>query len=330
MKTVKTAGLRSIVILGLDNPAFGDGSPRTREAIAAFAEFAAAAAARYGPDQLAWEIWNEPDLDRFWTPRADPAAYARLALATCTAIKAKAPGAVVIGPASAALPDPTRPKTLALHQALRDAGAWACLDAASAHFYDLGLARSAPSPVQVAPHALAASQFVRRALGGRPLICTEWGYSERAPGGPRADNALKMVLLNRANGVPLTVLYQWRDHGRKALDPEDHFGLVDVDGQDKGGVDRLHQFMDLAGSATHVERLAPRDGDDVLLLLRFPDGNNALAAWTEAPGPARDLQIEGRKTLSLNKAPRFIALGRRVPRMSVRVGWNDIFRSDAQ
>jgi polysaccharide biosynthesis protein PslG len=43
-----------------------------------YAAFVMAAVKRYHGVVHRWEIWNEPNKDAFWRPKADPAAYARL------------------------------------------------------------------------------------------------------------------------------------------------------------------------------------------------------------------------------------------------------------
>jgi peptidoglycan hydrolase-like protein with peptidoglycan-binding domain len=63
----------------------------------AFATFAAAAAARYGPEGVSdWEIWNEPNNTGFWGPVSDCAAYTALLKAAYPAIKTANPSATVI------------------------------------------------------------------------------------------------------------------------------------------------------------------------------------------------------------------------------------------
>jgi hypothetical protein len=62
-----------------------------------YATFIRAAAKRYGPMGVhAWEIWNEPNLSRFWSPKADPAAYTALLKLAYPAIKSADPKATVI------------------------------------------------------------------------------------------------------------------------------------------------------------------------------------------------------------------------------------------
>lgn len=85
-------------------------APRTDASRQAFAEFAAAAARRYGPGGAfwrqqpgldaepigTWQIWNEPNLSSFWGPAVDPAGYAALVQAAAPAIRAEDPGAQIL------------------------------------------------------------------------------------------------------------------------------------------------------------------------------------------------------------------------------------------
>lgn len=97
---LSAAGLRVLGLLAY-TPSWANGGKASRyfppQDSAAFARFAQQAAARYGPHQVqAWEIWNEPNLAQFWQPAADPDAYAELLKGASAAIRAAAPGALVI------------------------------------------------------------------------------------------------------------------------------------------------------------------------------------------------------------------------------------------
>jgi hypothetical protein len=61
----------------------------------AFASFAAAAAAHF-PQVTHWEIWNEPNLIRFWSPSPNSTDYVITLNAAYAAIKAVAPHDVVV------------------------------------------------------------------------------------------------------------------------------------------------------------------------------------------------------------------------------------------
>jgi polysaccharide biosynthesis protein PslG len=64
---------------------------------AAFAAWAGAVAARYGPKGIQYfEIWNEPNLVGSWAPTPNPAAYTQDLIAAYAAIKDVDPSAMVI------------------------------------------------------------------------------------------------------------------------------------------------------------------------------------------------------------------------------------------
>ncbi len=85
-------------------------APASIETRYAFAQFAAAAVQRYGPGgtfwQLhptlpekpvrTWQVWNEPNLARFYEPDADASEYADLLRLTSTAIRVADPGAEIV------------------------------------------------------------------------------------------------------------------------------------------------------------------------------------------------------------------------------------------
>ena len=75
-----------------------DGSVWAQPASAAtYATYAAAVAARYGSKGVKYfEIWNEPNINNFWVPTPDPAAYTADLQAAYSAIKQVDPSATVI------------------------------------------------------------------------------------------------------------------------------------------------------------------------------------------------------------------------------------------
>jgi hypothetical protein len=60
--------------------------PVSSPAVDGFLRFVAATVQRYQGDDVVCEIWNEPDLDHFWPPRASATAYIELATETCKTI----------------------------------------------------------------------------------------------------------------------------------------------------------------------------------------------------------------------------------------------------
>jgi len=61
-----------------------------------FAAFAAEVAQRYQGEVSAYEVWNEPNSYKTWSPAVDPVAYTNVLKAAYTAIKAADPNATVV------------------------------------------------------------------------------------------------------------------------------------------------------------------------------------------------------------------------------------------
>ena len=123
MRDLTTAGLDALPFL-YGSPAWaaqrdrfpcegaecGPYAPASIETRYAFATFAASAAQRYGPGGTfweanpdlperpirAWQIWNEPNLARFYEPDADASEYAELLRLTSAAIRFIDPGADIV------------------------------------------------------------------------------------------------------------------------------------------------------------------------------------------------------------------------------------------
>lgn len=185
-----------------------------------YAAYAAALAARYGPDGSFWrahpelpalpvdafEIWNEPDSVYFWVPRPDAARYAQLYLAARNAIHSVDPGArVLVGGLSAATM--FLPQLLAADPQLRGN-----LDAVAIHPY-------AGSPSAVLGKVRDTRRVLERlGLATVPLYVTEFGWTTSPPGAldylperlrPSYIEQTLVDLASSGCNVAATVLYTW-------------------------------------------------------------------------------------------------------------------------
>src|SRR5204863_6907432 len=62
-----------------------------------------------------------------------------------------------------------------------------------------------------------------------PIISGEWGYSSAWRGMNEEKQAVMLArqfLTNAANGIPVSIWYDWRDDGADPKEAEHHFGLV--------------------------------------------------------------------------------------------------------
>lgn len=102
---VQEAQERGFSVLGVLNstPYYGGqnntgclGCPGVAPDPADFAAFAAEVAQRYQGEISAYEVWNEPNSYRSWSPAVDPVAYTNVLKAAYTAIKGADPNATVV------------------------------------------------------------------------------------------------------------------------------------------------------------------------------------------------------------------------------------------
>lgn len=125
-----------------------------------------------------FELWNEPNLAQFWQPAANPAAYARLANAACTAIKQVNPTFQVAlgGLAPSGTDGGNYTPADFLREAL-DAGLEKdCVDAVGTHPYD-GLAQTDEVWDVMQEYGMTAKK----------IWATEFGWETSSePGSPKA------------------------------------------------------------------------------------------------------------------------------------------------
>ncbi|GAB6164908.1 hypothetical protein JCM19992_09080 [Thermostilla marina] len=112
---IRDAGVRPWFNLGYGNRLYTPEAPDAsavgwtpiyrEEAMTAWRAFVKAAARRYRGRVDHWEIWNEPNISKFWQPRKpNPQDYVRLVRETAAIIRAENPQATIIGGALAGMP----------------------------------------------------------------------------------------------------------------------------------------------------------------------------------------------------------------------------------
>lgn len=284
-------GLRPLFILSFSNALYEDSvrklwqntwvyyetnSPQNPRSVAAFAQWAAEAAKHFRKYGVIWEIWNEPNLQNFWKPAPDVAAYSQLAIATCNAIHNADHDATVVAPAASTIP-------WDFLEAFFKTGALNCLDGVSVHPY------RAKIPETVSDDYPRLRALVDRYTPpGRsviPILSGEWGYSTERYGVPlqdQADFAVRMQLVNLLNGIPLSVWYDWKNDGTDSSNNEHNYGIVTADLAPKFSYDTLKTFTTQLGGYQLVRRLELGSAKDYALLFSNKAGQSKLVAWTTA------------------------------------------------
>ncbi len=234
------AGQRVLVMLN-ETPAWASASgaeyapPRDPADFARFARFIAERYAGKGVE--GYEIWNEPNFDRFWTTGPDAAEYSRLLKASYPAVKAGDPQAKVVFAG-------TSTNDWRFIEAAYAAGAKGNFDVMATHPYSC---TRGPEHVEREPggrmrkDSFLAYREIRASMiergDAKPIWFTEWGWST-ASGGCGVSAAEQAVNITRALElassdpyVEVALYYNYRNNywQNDADDVEAQFGLTRTD-----------------------------------------------------------------------------------------------------
>lgn len=302
MKALDEYRIRALFILDYGNPLYDHGAPPlTEETQQAFAHWAAAAARHFSNRGIIWEIYNEPNNSMFWAPRPNVNEYIKLALAVGRAFRSEAPNEKLIGPAVSEI-------DLSFLEACFKRGLLDYWSAVSIHPY------RQTDPETAALEYCRLRKLIQRyrtrngsdgdssANSGSsdreiPIISGEWGYSSAWRGmteEKQAGRLAREMLTNVANGISISIWYDWRDDGSDPSDPEHHFGLVrnayhagrDQAYEPKPAYRAAKTFSDYFNGYVYEQRLPVGRDDDYVLAFR-KSGDRRYAAWTTSATPHR-------------------------------------------
>jgi hypothetical protein len=244
----RQAGQR-VILMAVHAPAWASGSPSSnvpREP-RDFARFMAHLARQYRGKVSAYEVWNEPNLQRFWSTGPSPTAYTRLLKPTYRAIKSVDRKAkVVFGGVSL--------NDYNFVRAAYRAGAKGHFDVMATHPYTYcgttGPRKVRRSRGRITPDSFLAYRKVRRVMVARhdakPIWFTEFGWNtstERCnpsagiwQGGVSPRNQARYLrqsfrLVRNTRYVKVACWYNFRNNywQHDANTPEARYGLISSD-----------------------------------------------------------------------------------------------------
>jgi hypothetical protein len=194
--------------------------PHTPEARAAFARFCGEAAARYRDSITIWEIWNEPNLDEYWSGGTDRDKYAPLAIEAAQAIREANPEAIIVGPALS---------WLNIHEGMLERWYEWLEVCGQRGLYDHGDAISIhPSRVGVMPESINAElRHIREIIVGHTdrdiaIWTGEWGYNTIWTEVDEIEQAKylpRQFLNNMSQGVEMSIWFSFK--------PMEGWGMVE-------------------------------------------------------------------------------------------------------
>ncbi len=270
----------------------------------AYAVWAAGVVERYDADGYAdapgspriaaWEIWNEPDQDGTWLPKADPGAYAALLRTAYDAIKQADPTALVLN--GGVMTFDAIGVGGFMDRVVELAG-WDSFDVLSLHPWLIDHAPDAPYLINprerfdvTIPGRLAfAREWVNRNGGGKPIWITEIGWS--TCGGyceahfaksedQQADYMVRSFVLAAAAGVQHVSYFQLEDKFQGKQIPWSQAAILTDDLQPKPAYTALQTLAAQLRQA-RFEGTGSLHHSGVLSHYRFtrPDGDRVDVLW---------------------------------------------------
>ncbi|MGE8187992.1 glycosyl hydrolase family 5 [Pseudomonas sp. NPDC086278] len=197
----------------------------TRELAAAgetFAHSVSVLERSYRTQLVAIEIWNEPDLEKYWPTGNFETTFVPFMSAMCQSLGQDAQQTPLIGFGFAKAPSAGTASTVALNKIVSEHPK--CLSAISYHPYGL-------SGEQISN----AQAFIQQTFH-LPGVITEWGVPSLASKGGvqgQASQVSTFIADVQKLNVALTSLYEWKNSDSGANERERNFGLLTADGQPK-------------------------------------------------------------------------------------------------
>lgn len=197
----------------------------TSELAAAGTQFAQSVVAleqSYRTQLVAIEIWNEPDLEKYWPTGNFETTFVPFMSAMCQSLGSKAHTTPLIGFGFSKAPSAGSASTVALNRIVSEHPK--CLSAISYHPYGL-------TGTQIS----SAQAFIQQNFH-LPGVISEWGVSALSSNGGVDGQASKVsTFISDVEKlkIPLTSVYEWKNSESGGNDRERNFGLQTSDGQPK-------------------------------------------------------------------------------------------------
>jgi hypothetical protein len=291
---VAQAEARGVEVLGIlgTSPGWANGGnawnyPPTD--IDAWKTYVNTVASRYAGRVAAWEIWNEENIDGFWQPAPDAAAYVNLLAAASPEIRAADPDATVVMGGVAGLGSTYLDECLSL-------GAADHVDAVAYHPYaeTIGVEGQPEEDLLRPKESLCRFlvQFVHWLVAQHTskdleIWITEVGWTTCAQTPPGVDEdtqaayMLRTLINYATTDVERVVWFNLRD---TMLNELDRYGLLEYGFAPKASYGSFSTFTAFFGPATFTseDTVTFTCGDQSTLeahCFRHPGGKLTLAAW---------------------------------------------------
>ncbi len=285
-------GKRVIAILDFDNNAVEqDPVGKTRcpyiapADVPLFLEYVRRVVDRYKGRVYAWEIWNEPNMERFWA--GSMAEFYSLAKQTAETVREVDASARIVGTAMACAAGVLMPAGI---DGLHASGALAQVQHPSCHLY-------VTNPRHYAPEFAKVLGAAHRYNHPGPIWVTEVGspdggyYPWASDSALLADHVIKAYATATSLGIDLIVWYCFHDadagdQAKFPIDSERFFGLLGPEGRWKPSAHAYRLFSHYCSHSVMRPDLVKMTGGLAsrqlrTALYRRENGESALVLWFE-------------------------------------------------
>lgn len=300
MAAMHERGIRPLLILDYGNELHADPSILGPHALPGFLRYVREAVERYKQYDPIWEIWNEPNHERFWGSAPSARDYVRLVHESARVIRGVDAGATIAGGSVSGIGAETIDF---LEQCLID-GMDRSIDVLTVHPY------GSVYPPEAVLSAYAGLGTMLQRRGGRPPVPfanSELGYpalNELSDLEMHADYCTRFVVLDAVAGARFTTLYKLQDGGDPSDRYENAYGLYRADGSAKPAAAALKGLLAALKGKRYARRL-PSDPDVFAFVFEGGHGGSVIAYWTN--GAARPATVAGRR-LDLRTRPQITGL----------------------
>jgi len=255
-----------------------------------YAKRLALLAKRY-PNIDAWQVWNEQNLPNNWRPKVNAKEYGQLLLASHQALNIAAPGKLqVMGGMAYYSQMPPRGKSL-MFEALGALGVQTLGMVAAYHPYSMTPETDEPGKNEVLLRGDQLNAMLHGA-GIKQVWATEWGWSSYA--GPKemqdligidgqADYTLRRLALMASQDYQKIFLFALSDLDERASPRDQHYGLLDLNGEPKPVYTALARFLEITGPTLQPGATPQlKDIPDSFYSVAWtrPDGKHLLMYWS--------------------------------------------------
>lgn len=248
----------------------------TEAGLTAFLKYVDVVTKKFAGKGIIWDIWNEPNTnfpETYWL------LYARLIKETATIVRRNDPTGYILAPAVAGL----SPGSFDFLRLMFNQGILDYIDGVSVHPY-----RSwAPETVWYEYDVLRKliKEYTSKKI---EIINGEWGYSSTKgwwdlylTDKDQGANLVRMFIIDRFNGVPVSIWYNWIDNSNDITESEHNFGILKSNGTPKDAYYAMKTFTtNVPLDYTLTGRISV--GNDNWYVFKYSKGNQVVyVLWAD-------------------------------------------------